>query len=474
MVFQSGKYLTFRTLTHFNTFGTRDDFGREKLFRISKITPTRTFAFDKFSPAFDTATSIVRDDMWEDNFRGENIRMGRKFNDTGLCVPERHYIVDTSRKIDQIMQLVEDGEYFTINRPRQFGKTTTLSLLFKALKQREDYLPFKISFEGVGDAMFADEHAFCPALLRRIGHSFLVTNPELLEFFTAEAKRVQNFEDLSQWISRYVMHTQKHVVLLIDEVDQSSNNQIFLYFIGMLREKYLKRNEGEDYTFQSVILAGVYDVKTLTLKIRPDAEQKLNGPWNIAVDFTVDLSFQPDEIATMLRDYQQDKQVAMNVPAVADRLYYYTSGYPYLVSKLCKFIDEVIVPERDNPNWSVSDVEAAFRLIARESYSTTLFDSLAKNLENDPDLYDLVFQIVMNGARLTFTTTNTVMHRAHLYGILAESDGVCVVHNRIYEQKIYAHMLSKTMLAQGGGHFPSSEFFFKTFFIENIIIIFQS
>lgn len=393
--------------------------------------------------------------------------MRKKFNDTGLCVPGRHYMVDTSRKIDQIVQLVEDGEYFTINRPRQFGKTTTLSRLAKTLNQRADYLAFKISFEGVGDAMFTDEHAFCPALLRRIAQPLMFTNPQLSEFFIAESKQVHTFEELSQWISRYVMHTEKSVVLMIDEVDKSSDNQIFLHFLGMLREKYLQRNEGQDYTFQSVILAGVHDIKTLKLNIRPDAEQKYNSPWNIAVDFTVDISFQPDEIATMLREYQRGKGIDMDVPAIAEKLYYYTSGYPYLVSKLCKFIDETILPDRPEPDWSVSDVDAAFALIARESYSTTLFDSLAKNLENDPELYETVFQIIMNGERLTFTTTNPVIHRAHLYGILVESGGQCVVHNRVYEQKIYAHMLSNVIISglinpNGIQSFPSSEYFTET------------
>ena len=204
--------------------------------------------------------------------------------------------------------------------------------------------------------MFADEQAFCPALLRRIAQPLMFTNPDLSEFFTAESKKVRNFEELSQWISRYVMQTRKQVVLMIDEVDKSSNNQIFLHFLGMLREKYLQRNEGQDYTFQSVILAGVHDVKTLKLKIRPDAEQKYNSPWNIAVDFTVDLSFNADEIATMLRDYQQETGTAMDIPAIAEKLYYYTSGYPYLVSKLCKFIDEAILPARANQDWSVADV----------------------------------------------------------------------------------------------------------------------
>ncbi len=52
--------------------------------------------------------------------------MPKRFNDTGLCIPKRHYMVDTSQKIEEIMRLIEDGQYFTINRPRQFGKTTTV------------------------------------------------------------------------------------------------------------------------------------------------------------------------------------------------------------------------------------------------------------------------------------------------------------------------------------------------------------
>lgn len=47
---------------------------------------------------------------------------------------------------------------------------------------------------------------------------------------------------------------------MVDEMDKCSDNQVFLSFLGMLRNKYLSRNTGEDFTFKSVILAGVYDV----------------------------------------------------------------------------------------------------------------------------------------------------------------------------------------------------------------------
>ena len=120
------------------------------------------------------------------------------------------------------------------------------------------------------------------------------------------------------------------------------------------------------------------------------------------------------------------------------------------MSKLCKFIDEQIVPAREERNWSVSDVEDAFRMIVRDSYTTTLFDSMAKNLENNPELYDAVFQVIMNGKILPFAIADPVIHFGHLYGILSESDGHCVIHNRIFEQRIYAHMMSKLMRAEYG------------------------
>ena len=44
----------------------------------------------------------------------------RRFNVTGICVPNMHYMVDISRKIEKIFAMVEYGYYFTINRGRQY------------------------------------------------------------------------------------------------------------------------------------------------------------------------------------------------------------------------------------------------------------------------------------------------------------------------------------------------------------------
>lgn len=59
--------------------------------------------------------------------------MAKYFNVTGICIPEKHYMVDISATVRMITEtLVDRGAYFTINRARQYGKTTTLYLLEKS------------------------------------------------------------------------------------------------------------------------------------------------------------------------------------------------------------------------------------------------------------------------------------------------------------------------------------------------------
>ena len=56
------------------------------------------------------------------------------------------------------------------------------------------------------------------------------------------------------------------------------------------------------------------------------------------------MSFSREEIETMLDEYVKDKGVKLDKGYFSERLYFYTSGYPFLVSKLCKIIDEKINP----------------------------------------------------------------------------------------------------------------------------------
>lgn len=62
-----------------------------------------------------------------------------------------------------------------------------------------------------------------------------------------------------------------------------------------------------------MILAGVYDIKNLKRKLRPEEGHRYNSPWNIAADFSIEMSFSESEIAGMLQEYEIDHRTGMNI-----------------------------------------------------------------------------------------------------------------------------------------------------------------
>ena len=198
---------------------------------------------------------------------------------------------------------------------------------------------------------------------------------------------------LGMKISSLCGASEKKIVLMIDEVDKSSDNQIFLSFLGLLREKYLRWQQGKDDTFQSVILAGVYDIKNLRRKIRPDEVHKYNSPWNIAADFKIDMSFSKEEIAGMLYEYEEDYQTGMDVELLAGLIRDYTSGYPFLVSRICQLLDEEISDKKNA--WTKKGFLEAVRILLSEK--NMLFESLREKLESYPELNNMLYSLLFTG-----------------------------------------------------------------------------
>jgi hypothetical protein len=365
---------------------------------------------------------------------GNNKLMKKKFNSTGVCVPRKHYMVDISNKLEQIKELIDNEFYFTINRPRQYGKTTTLNELSNFL--RDEYLVIDISFEGIGDSVFQKEKEFCNKFLKIMGKSLRFSDKEESERLLKLSQDVNDLEETSEAITQFIDGAKKEVILFIDEVDKSSNNQLFLSFIGMLRNKYLAREVEKDFTFKSVILVGLYDVKSLKLKLRSEEESKYNSPWNIAADFNVDMSFSSEEISTMLVEYSKDTDVTMDFKEISEGLYFFTSGYPYLVSRLCQIIDEKI-----NKVWTVAQVKRAVKIINEEA--NTLFESIVKNLENNNELYELTNRILIDGEQIVFNSLDPTISIGLTYGIFKKGEDGLEISNKIFEEIIYNYMISK-------------------------------
>ncbi len=376
--------------------------------------------------------------------------MAKYFNTVAVCRPNQHYMVDITDKLEQICKMVDAGQYFTINKARQYGKTTTLKALAGFLEK--DYVIVGLDFQRMSASDFKDEASFVMAFAReisavtgRMGDVPEKIRERLDEFAEGNVKHTVLsvlFRCLNQWCAE----SEKRIVLIIDEVDSASNNQVFLDFLALLRVNYIDRDEIP--TFHSVILAGVYDVNNLKRKFTADGEHKENSPWNIAADFEVDMSFSAAAVAGMLSEYEQDYHTGMDVGKMAELIYEYTGGYPFLVSKLCKLLDECVAGSKDYPDrssaWTRNGFQEAVHILLKEK--NTLFESMIHKLSDYPQLRSMLYMLLFGGKTIPYTPLNSSIQIAEMFGFIKQDGDNVAVTSRIFETVLYNHFLSEELL----------------------------
>ncbi|MCC8081233.1 MAG: ATP-binding protein [Lachnospiraceae bacterium] len=376
--------------------------------------------------------------------------MRKRFNITGRCVQSRHYMVNIDDRLFKIKTMIENGDYFVMNRARQYGKTTTLGCLSSYLES--EYIVISMDFQLMSDNKFCDEHSFSIAfadyLLEIVRNDKVPVrglDSNVLQRLHAEVEMNDynyGLVELFRSLSSLCRTAEKPVVLIIDEVDTASNYQVFLGFLAQLRGYYLKREINA--TFQSVILAGVYNIKNLKSKLRPESEHRFNSPWNIAADFRLDMSFSAADIKGMLCEYEADYMTGMDIEMVAGIIYDYTSGYPVLVSDICKRIDEEI-PEMDSFSdkasaWTRKGVLEAVNCLISEK--NMLFDSLTDKVENYPDLKNFLYSLLMTGKEIAYNPDIEAIDVALMFGFVKVENTKVVVANRIFETRLYNMFLT--------------------------------
>ena len=254
---------------------------------------------------------------------------------------------------------------------------------------QEEYIVFFISFEGIGDSVYQDEASFCRLFLGLLYDS--IYYGEVMGIHTIienECKRISedkniviDLRDISNFITKMCQESLKPVIIIIDEVDQASNQKIFLDFLGMLKH------------------------------------------------------------------YENDNHYGMNIEKTSEELFAFTSGYPYLVSRLCKIIDERLI-QNDKMNaklaWSREGILDAVKVLTKES--STLFDDIRKKLLDFPELKNVLSEILFKGSQIPYNQYNHVIDIGIMFGFLKEENNVVAIENRIFEIFFYNLFISEQAL----------------------------
>ena len=199
------------------------------------------------------------------------------------------------------------------------------------------------------------------------------------------------------------------------------------------------------------ILASVYDIRNMRHKLRREEGHKRNSPWNVSARFPVDMSFSAVEIAGMLNEYETDCGTGMDVGMIADLIYTYTSGYPYLVSALCKYIDEELFRGQDVSDsgaaWTKAGVlEAVKHLICEKN---PLFESLIEKLNDYSEMREMIYLLLFRGQTIAYNADDNAMDILLMFGFIRVEHETIQMANRIFETRLYNYFLTLPAVQNG-------------------------
>ena len=142
------------------------------------------------------------------------------------------------------------------------------------------------------------------------------------------------------------------------------------------------------------------------------------------------MSFSADQTADMFHEYEEDNKTGMDIYVVAKCI-----EYPYLVSAICKLLDEEILGSRGFENmasvWTEEGIAEAVKVLLKEN--TSLFDSMVKQLNTFKDLRNMMEEILYQGRIIPYSPYVESVNLGVMFGFLKEEDGHIAVANRIFE-----------------------------------------
>ena len=146
----------------------------------------------------------------------------------------------------------------------------------------------------------------------------------------------------------------------------------------------------------------------------------------------------------MLEAYEKDHQTGMNIEKMAKAIYDYTSGYPFLVSRICQLMDEDISTEEKYGSktaaWTDAGFHEAVKLLLAEK--NTLFESLSEKLSSYPELNEMLYTLLFTGKAIAYNYYEPSISIATMFGFVKNQNGVMAIANRLFETWLYNLYLS--------------------------------
>jgi len=361
------------------------------------------------------------------------IRIGAKrFNTTGPCFPNEHYMLDPLARLPEIEPLVAGGLYYVLHAARQAGKTTAVKALVKKLNAAGDVAALYCSLETVQGKMDPPS-ATLVVIAHLIARSALRYSPfkeNHIDLSPTESDLALGTADtiVGDTLTKLCAAAGKPVVIFFDETDCIPASAI-VSFLRQLRDGYVNRDEAPFPS--SIALVGMRNIRDFRAKIRPESETLGSAsPFNIIQRALVLRNFTEGEVAAL---YAQHTAATGQVfaPQAVRRAFELSGGQPWIVNAIAaECAGEIHAADLDPI--TADDVDAAREALVRRR--DTHFDSLLERLK-EPRVRDIVDPVIA-GEDSGFDFLSDDCQYVLDLGLLKEERGVLKPANPMYAELI--------------------------------------
>jgi hypothetical protein len=277
-------------------------------------------------------------------------------------------------RLGRVLELIEEGKYFTLHAGRQTGKTTCAQWLVEHLNQGGRFHAIWADIQNAREQ--PDPAKAFEAMLYDLDVTVEMTLPHLAppKGESREVGPPSTF--LLRTLRDLCARSPRPLVVLFDEAD-GLVGEAMISFLTQLRQGYIARRATRFP--HSAVLVGMRQVRDYVLtqeERRAVTWLGTTSPFNISAEAATLSPFSPAEVAALLQQHTEVTGQPFE-PEAAQRIHDLSQGHPWLVNALA---DQIV--DRDVRDRSVA-VTAAHVEAAKETLildRRTHIDSLVAKL----------------------------------------------------------------------------------------------
>jgi hypothetical protein len=317
-------------------------------------------------------------------------------------------IIKRKEETRQIVEGIENGEYWLILAPQQSGKTT---FLFQLQHEITKHHCIYINLETLPVESGRFYNYLKNTILKNTENYFR-------EDFDEKLYKVDSMQTFLHFLKNISFKGEKKIVLLFDNLG-SVSIEILESFSYLWKNIHLERGNNPELKRLSVILAGSTNISSV-------AKQKSSNSSIYKKLYLKD--FDKDQVLQFVNNAKTKNFLELS-ETLTEELIYQTSGHPQLLQQLCYILAEVA--HSKNKILEQIDFENALEQLILNNNNLKILYSRIK-LYNLQIIYFIKQLLQKQQTRFLPFQPNAL--ESERIGLIRINNGFCEIRNKIYEK----------------------------------------